>query len=129
MRQVGRLQSFTESAMAYLCHSDVHSALQCFTHVMMRTWPVSSVCSLFTALHLAAGLLPTLSPAGSMERSGSVPLGPLSMGSGPLPSLKEEDFEVGVKPLLDTRVAVSAHRLLMLIEGPPSVSDGQSTPL
>ena len=41
-----------------------------------------------------AGLLPTLSPAGSMERSGSVPSGPLSLGSGPLPSLPEEDFDV-----------------------------------
>ncbi len=45
----------------------------------------------------AAGLLPTLSPAGSMERSGSVPSGILPMASGPLPSLKEEDFEVRAK--------------------------------
>ena len=37
-----------------------------------------------------------------MERSGSVPSGILSMGSGPLPSLKEEDFEVGVEHCWDS---------------------------
>ena len=43
-----------------------------------------------------AGLLPTLSPASSMERSGSVPPGLSPLGSGPMPSLQEEAFEVGL---------------------------------
>ncbi len=46
------------------------------------------------ALHSCAGLLPTLSPAGSMERSGTVPPSLLPLRSGPLPSLQEKAFEV-----------------------------------
>ena len=49
------------------------------------------------------GLLPTLSPAGSMERSGSVPSGPRPLGSGPLPSLHEQEFKVSLVVSLSGR--------------------------
>ena len=61
-------------------------------HWSLCNQPAAGLKSL--RLCLAIGLLPTMSPAGSMEHSGSVPSVPVSLGSGPLPSLKEEDFEV-----------------------------------